>query len=100
MNDAVFVEAAQAIGRMYGEGSESDEMRAAEIFRRFIVRPPAPDELAMLVNFATEQRERFKAGELDAKKIQGSSDGNPVERATWTTVARAVMNLDEAVTKD
>ncbi len=100
MNDAVFLEAAQAMGRMYGESSESDESRAAEIFRRFLVRPPDPDELAMLVRFASEQRGRFKTGELDAKKVQGSGDGNAVERATWTTVARAVMNLDEEVTKD
>ena len=28
-----------------------------------------------------------------------AKDGDLIERAVWTTVARSVLNLDEAVTK-
>jgi len=54
----------------------------------------------MLVAFAGKERERFAAHESAAAKVAGDKSGNVVERATWTAVARAVMNLDESVTKD
>ena len=53
----------------------------------------------MLVAFARQQRERFAGKELDAATVAGPGAADAIERATWTTVARAVMNLDEAVTK-
>ena len=99
LNDAVFVEAAQAMGRKAAGLKESDSERATLIFRRCMTRPPEEDEVAMLVDFARRQRERLQSGELDAAKIAGDGKGDPVQRAVWTAVARAVMNLDEAVTK-
>ena len=100
LNDAVFIEPSQAIGKQLAEDDASDEARAAEVFRRLIVRPPDGQELAMLVDFAGKQRERFSANESAAAQVAGERSGNLVERATWTAVARAVMNLDESVTKD
>jgi len=99
LNDTVFVEAAQAMGRSLAESNKSDESRATEAFRRCLVRPPETEELEMLVAFAREQRQRFVSKKLDAASIAGPGAGDVIERATWTTVARAVLNLDEAVTK-
>ncbi|HWE96145.1 MAG TPA: PSD1 and planctomycete cytochrome C domain-containing protein [Tepidisphaeraceae bacterium] len=103
LNDTVFVETAQALGRVIAASQESDEARAAQVFRRCLTRPPEKEELALLVQFAHDQRGRFGKKELDAEKVAGpgkAGDADAVERATWTTVARSVMNLDEAVTKD
>jgi mono/diheme cytochrome c family protein len=103
LNDTVFVETAQALGRVVAASQESDDARAAEVFRRCLTRPPAKEELSLLVQFAHDQRERFSKKELNAEKVAGpgkAGDADAVERATWTTVARSVMNLDEAVTKD
>ncbi|MDB5298961.1 MAG: hypothetical protein JWO87_624, partial [Phycisphaerales bacterium] len=103
LNDTVFVETAQALGRLAATSKEPDEARATEIFRRCLTRPPEKEELALLVQFAHDQRERFGKKELDAAKVAGAGkagDADAVERATWTTVARSVMNLDESVTKD
>ena len=44
--------------------------------------------------------QRLRAGKLDAKVIAGSPDGDMVERAAWTLVARVVFNLDEMITKE
>jgi hypothetical protein len=99
LNDTMFIEAAQALGKIYGAEEGSDASRVAAIFRRCLTRPPDSDELAVLVEFAGRQRARFARHELDAAKVAGGSDGNLVERATWTVLARAVLNLDEAVTK-
>jgi hypothetical protein len=100
LNDQIFMEVAQTMGANIAKLPESDEDRARTLFRRCVTRPPGQDELAALVGFVKNQRERFSAKELDPAKISGAPGNDAVERATWTTAARAVLNLDEAVTKD
>jgi Protein of unknown function (DUF1553) len=99
LNDPVFEEAARALGGMIAAGAGSVEERADLLFRRCLSRPPEPDELAMLVGFYRGQRERLARGELDAAKLAGPGDGDPVERAAWSILARALLNADEAVTR-
>jgi hypothetical protein len=100
LNDTVFIEAAQALGRVATTLKGNDESIATALYRRCLTRPPEKDELAMLVDYAKRQRERFKTKELDATKVAGEGEGDPTERATWTVVARAILNLDEAVTRN
>jgi hypothetical protein len=101
MNDAVFVECAQAMGkRIAGMKIASDEERVTTIFRECLTRPPAAEELAELLAFTKAQRARFVAKELNPAEVAGGADGDVIERATWTTVSRAVLNLDEAMTKN
>jgi len=100
LNDAVFIEPAQAIGKRLAQSSQTDADRASELFRRFVVRPPDAQEISMLVSYAQKERERFAVHKSDAAKVAGDGSDDMVERATWTAVARAVMNLDECVTKD
>jgi hypothetical protein len=75
------------------------EERLEEMFRRCLVRPPGAEEKRLLGAFFREQRARFERGELDAEKVAGTGEGDAAERAAWTAVARAVMNLDEMITK-
>ncbi len=82
LNDVMFQEAAQALGRLAMTEAKTPEQRATFIFRRALTRPPAKDELSKLLTFATQQ------------KARGASEEN-----IWMSVARAVMNLDENVTK-
>jgi hypothetical protein len=99
LNDAVFVEAAQALGRSLAEQSSSVEARVTELFRRCLTRPPSPEERSLLVKFYEVQKERFVRKELHAAAVAGPGGGDVVDRATWTAVARAVFNLDETITK-
>jgi hypothetical protein len=99
LNDVIFLEAAQAIGRLAMSQAESDESRAALIFRRCVTRPPDSDEIGRLVEFARRQRDRFSRAEAEAAKLAGAGARDVVESATWTATARAVLNLDEAVVK-
>ena len=105
LNDTVFVEAAQALGREFagketrgsvGDGSD----RLGELFRRCLTRPATIEELDLLQRFDREQRRRLAANELDAQAIAGPGSADALERAAWTLMARALLNLDEAITRN
>jgi hypothetical protein len=100
LNDPAFFEAAQALGREAAEDRSPDEARATRLFRRCLTRPPQPDELALLVKFYRDQRQRFRDPKLNARALAGPGFGDPAERAAWTATARALLNLDEVITKD
>jgi hypothetical protein len=100
LNDAGFMECAQALGRATTSRDGSAEERAAWLFRRCLTRPPTDDERAALAKFYRAQLGRFERKELDAAKVAGAGAGDVNERAAWTAAARAVLNLDEFVTKD
>ncbi len=101
LNDPVFIEAAQALARrIVAELPEGNaEARAARAFRLCLSREPDASELAAILDFYEAQRDRIAAGELDAETLAGTAESdNPVELAAWTTVSRALLNLDETIT--
>jgi hypothetical protein len=74
---------------------------ADEVFRRCLVRPPTAGEREKLVAFYQAQLNRFSKGELKADEVAGKDKSAKLnEQAAWTTVARAMLNLDEVITKD
>lgn len=105
LNDVVFVEAAQALGRaMAEENSATPRETVEQLFRRCLTRAPDDEECNLLVDYYETQRARLASGELNAAQIANVEDKNAsadetAERAAWTLVARAILNLDEAVTK-
>ena len=98
LNDPMFLEMAEALAAKAIESSSSPSDRAAQIVRRCLTRPPTDIELDALTSFAAEQLKRFQSGELDAGKVCTNHTASP-ELAAWTMVARAVLNLDETITK-
>jgi hypothetical protein len=99
LNDAVFTEAAQALGREMAAKTGSVEERVEYLFRRCLARPPNREEVAMLVKFYEGQRRRLENKELDAAVLAGPGGGEAIERAAWTALTRAVLNLDEMLVK-
>ena len=99
LNDQVFTEVSQAMGKSAGAMPGTDAERAAYLFRSVLTRPPTATDAATLLQFFTAQKARFDAKELDAVKVGGAGDGDASTRAAWTTVARSLLNLDEFVTK-
>jgi hypothetical protein len=100
LNDTVFVEAARALGTTMAGRPGPVEDRVADLFRRCLTRPPDRDEVALLVRFYGDQKRRLENKELDAAALAGPGGGDAVERAAWTALARALLNLDEAITKN
>ncbi|MDR3637502.1 MAG: PSD1 and planctomycete cytochrome C domain-containing protein [Isosphaeraceae bacterium] len=99
LNDPVFTEAAQAFGRLLGAQSGTVEERIDHLFRRCLSRPPSAEERAALVRYFESQKARFVRHELDAQAVAGAGEGDVMDRAAWTVLARAILNLDETITR-
>ena len=99
LNDTVLVEAAQSLGREFASRVESDSEKLKYLFRRCVTRPPNGEELPLLQRFFDEQSARLERKELDSIAIAGPGE-NAIGRAAWTLVARALLNLDETITRD
>jgi hypothetical protein len=100
LNDPMFVEIAQALGRLAATAGPDDAARFDLLARRLFSRSLEADEAALFADYLAEQRRRLAAGELDAAALAGGEpDADIQERAAWTLVARAAMNLDETIVK-
>lgn len=99
LNDRVFVEAAQALGAQTAAHAGSDTERLTLLFRRCLTRPPTTGETEQLTRFCADQKARFERKELDPVAVAGEGAGDAAARAAWTAVARALLNLDEAIVK-
>ncbi|XZE18835.1 PSD1 and planctomycete cytochrome C domain-containing protein [Pirellulaceae bacterium SH449] len=105
LNDVTFMQAARELGKATVHAKGDDQEKLAELFRKVLVRPATKDELDALQDYYSNQFTRRKEGQLPALKIATDSTTEnltaeeAIARAAWTLVARAIMNLDEAVTK-
>ena len=103
LNDGVVVEAAQALGKSAVAQNLADDQRIVFLFRRCLTRPPRDAETSRLLEFVQQQRVRLQRGELKAAEVAGaqtdSAPGNVADIALWTIVARAILNLDEMITR-
>ena len=98
LNDSMYLEMARALAERSMATHTTAKSRAIEIFRRLITRHPNEQELARSLRFQQAQIERIKNGELNATTIVGAEKAT-AELASWFLVARALMNLDETITK-
>ena len=99
LNDPMFVEVARTLGAAAMQAGSDDATRLADLGRRLLSRGFDADETAALTAYLAAQRRRLAAGELDAAKLAGEAGPDAAERAAWMLVARAAMNLDEAIVK-
>ncbi|HKQ78262.1 MAG TPA: DUF1549 and DUF1553 domain-containing protein [Blastocatellia bacterium] len=110
LNEPLFIEAARALAlKTLIEGGTSDEQRLNYAFRRALSRLPERRETAELLGLLNRQRERFVAGELNPWNFVADNPDKPFplpkgarmeDAAAWTVVARALLNLDETITKE
>ena len=110
LNETVFVECAQVLGRKaLEEGGRTDAERVTYAFRRALSRAPTPDEKAELLSLLAKQRDRIAGGWVNANEIATGKDepaanipkgSTPTQVAAYTVVARVILNLDETITKE
>jgi mono/diheme cytochrome c family protein len=86
LNDASFMECAAALaGRATGK---DDQTRIDAMFKSTLGRPATVAEQKALVALLNDER-------ADAK-----GKGEAGEKASWTTIARVLLNLDEFITRE
>jgi hypothetical protein len=104
LNDTVFVECAQALGRrLLTERSGPPPERIRKAFRRCLAREPSAGELDRLVQLFAELLQTCRADPTAAAKLVGDTPPagvDPAEAAAWVAVARTLLNLDEFITRE
>ncbi len=107
LNERTYVEAAQAMGlRVMKEGGDDNRSRAAFAFRLATGRIPTERESRSLLNFWDEQHRHFEDRSAAALQVALASptnvppDVNIHKVAAWAMVSRALLNLDETITKE
>lgn len=107
LNDPTYVEAARVLAtRMIREAGATTEQRIHWVFRRAVVRAPTENETETLSKLYGQQLKRYKSDVESAKKLIAVGE-TPVpkdiaasELAAWTSVARAILNLHETITRN
>ena len=105
LNDKVFMEAAQAMALRVWKSSADDRQRMRYAFKLCMAREPDQVELRRLMaalatqyaNFAGSTAAAVYVASADLEKIPEDLDLHKV--AAWTMISRALLNLDETITR-
>jgi hypothetical protein len=107
LNEKTFVEAAQAMAlRVLKEGGHDERARVQYAFRLCTGHPPAADELEKLMQFWNEEYAHFENDTASAVKVALADPSslppevNLHKAAAWMMLSRALLNLDETITKE
>jgi mono/diheme cytochrome c family protein len=108
LNDPTFFECAQGLACRAIGGGRSDHERLNCAFRICLGRSMRPAEAELLLGLLHEQAIELAAGKSAtgksaAAKIAGgriAAGSDPVQQAAWTVVCRALLSLDEFMTRE
>ncbi|MEW5980025.1 MAG: PSD1 and planctomycete cytochrome C domain-containing protein [Acidobacteriota bacterium] len=107
LNDPVFVEAARTLAEnMIQKGGPSLSGRIEWAYLRALGRKPTASELKILSDLHRKTLADFSKTPSKARELshvgdtQPSKAVNPVRLAAMTTVARAILNLHETITRN
>ncbi len=107
LNEKMFVEAAQAMAlRVIKEGGTNDTSRATYAFELCTGRKPEPEDLALLLKFWQQQYDYFENNTAAAVEValpdpaKMPPELNLHKVAAWAMLSRAILNLDETITKE
>lgn len=106
LNDPAFVEAARGFAARLLEDKKAttDQARISAAYRVALNREPAPRELEALTAFLKTQQDHFSAAPEEAVKLLAiglapKADFDPVLHASWTQLARVLLNAHETITR-
>jgi hypothetical protein len=107
LNDPTFIETARVFAsHIIQQGGDTTATRLDFAYRGALSRKPDADELRLLEELLTGARHDFaeQAGaavELLSTGIAPVEENiDPIELASWTAVARCILNLSETVTRN
>ncbi|MFI5007085.1 MAG: PSD1 and planctomycete cytochrome C domain-containing protein, partial [Solirubrobacterales bacterium] len=106
LNDPTYVESARVFAeRIVREGGPTFEDRLRWAYARALARAPSGDEVRILAALYAKQSAEYRADPRAATKLVAAGqapvpkDVSIVDLAGWTSVARAILNLPEVITR-
>jgi hypothetical protein len=105
LNDVTFVEASRLLATDVLHLKLNEQQSLRLIFKRVVVRSIKPDEETILLAALERARKQFRADSKSANLFLAIGETPPdhqietVELASWTSLCLAVLNLDEALTR-
>ena len=106
LNDPTYVEAARALAeRIIREGGSQTSERIEWVYRSTLARPPSEQESVVLNGLYLTHLDRYREDKTAAEKLLSvgeytvAEDIAQAELAAWTSVARAILNLHEMITR-
>ena len=107
MNDPTFLEAARAFAvRIMSLDAKSDKARIAFAFRESLSRAPQSEEYQIVQKLLDQSRTKFSADRKSAEEFlaiglsKTPAELDKKELASWTAIARALLNTAEANYRD
>lgn len=105
LNDPSSIEAARVLAARLLREAPADSGRVERLLQLALSRRPTPRENDLLLTLLSEERDHFVQSPEAARKLLATgmaplpSAPDHAELAAWTAVCRAVLNLDETVTR-
>jgi hypothetical protein len=107
LNDPIYVEAARVFAqRIIKEGGSDTATRLNWAYRRAVSRGVKPAEVKLLTELLQKHLAEFRKDKAAAHKAVNvgewplPKDEDTAELAAWTSVARAILNLHETITRN
>jgi hypothetical protein len=107
MNDPTYLEAARALAqRTMTEGARDGGGMIGYVFRLVTARRPTAEEAFLLRALFRKQLAHYRGDKKSAQDLLSAGESkwdsrlDISELAAWTTVASAILNLDETITKE
>ena len=107
LNDPTYVEAARAMAaRVIAEGGKETKSRIQWAWREATSRPPSQQEAAVLEGLLKTNRQFYNENPPAAAKLlkvglkAPPKNVDPAELAAWTSITRAILNLNEVITRN
>jgi len=103
LNDPVFFECAQALGRRVAAERDANGERIRRAFELCLSREPTKAEMQRLLQLYRDALRLVQARPENAAQIAGGKDGQPkdiMEQAALVALSRVIMNLDEFITRN
>lgn len=106
LNDPTYVEASRVFAERIYRGAKKTPDRVNIAFQLALQRDATGEEVGVLTKLYERHRTHYSANTKDAEAILGvgyapaAKDLPAAELAAWTSVARAILNLHETITRN
>jgi hypothetical protein len=106
LNDPTYVEASRVFAEKIIKSCKMTPDRINIAYRAALQRDATTEEIGILASLYEQHRKHYEAHAKDAQAVLGvgyapvSKDMVPAEVAAWTSVARAILNLHETITRN